>query len=257
MISILKRIERRNGAIMSKTDEQRSRVEDSNNEKVIGILGGMGPEATLELFRRILDKTSASTDQDHLRIIIDNNPKIPDRTATLLHGGEDPIPLLLSTATNLENAGADFIIMPCNTAHHYIDRISAGVNIPLLNMVELTVTSIREPCVGILATDGTLASRLYHKTCSEKGILLLCPDGSDQKGTMGVIYLVKGRQIDLKNAKIRVSKVAKRLIDRGAQAIILGCTEISLVLSQGDVDVPIYDPLEILAEEAIKKALSS
>jgi len=232
-------------------------VEYSDNEKVIGILGGMGPGATLELLRRILDKTSASTDQDHLRIIIDNNPNIPDRTAALLHGGEDPIPLLLSTAANLENAGADFIIMPCNTAHHYIDRIAVGVNIPLLNMIELTVTSIREPCVGILATDGTLASRLYHKTCSKKGIMLLCPDGSDQKGTMEVIYLVKGRQIDLKNAKTRVIEVAKRLIDRGAEAIILGCTEISLVLSQGDVDVPIYDALEILAEEAIKKALSS
>lgn len=236
-------------------------MKDPENEKVIGILGGMGPGATLELFRRILNKTSALTDQDHLRIIIDNNPKIPDRTAALLHGGEDPLPLLVSTARNLENAGADFIVMPCNTAHHYIDRMGESINVSILNMIELTAASIREPCVGILATDGTLDSRLYHKACSKMGIELLSPEESDQSVTMDVIYLVKGRQIDRDKAKAKAKakaiKVANRLVDRGAEAIVLGCTEVSLVLSQEDIHVPIYDALEILATAAIERAKSS
>jgi len=231
-------------------------MKDPKSEKVIGILGGMGPGATLELFRRILNKTSALTDQDHLRIIIDNNPKIPDRNTALLHGGEGPLPLLVSTARNLENAGADFIVMPCNTAHYYIDRMAESINVTILDMIELTAASIREPSVGILATDGTLDSRLYHKACGKMGIELLSPEESDQSVTMDFIYMVKGRQIDRDKAKAKAVKVANKLVDRGAEAIVLGCTEVSLVLSQEDIHVPIYDALEILAAAAVERAKS-
>ncbi|GAH53208.1 unnamed protein product, partial [marine sediment metagenome] len=107
-------------------------------EKIIGILGGMGPEATVDLFHKIIKFTPAKKDQDHFRIIIDNNPKIPDRTAAILGKGEDPLPALQETARNLEKAGVDFIIIPCNTAHYFLPQIQKSVNIPVLNMIEET-----------------------------------------------------------------------------------------------------------------------
>lgn len=223
--------------------------------KVIGVLGGMGPWATLELFKRLLKITPAQTDQDHLQIIIYSNPKIPDRTAALLHGGESPLPLLLSTARNLEKAGADFIIMPCNTAHYYLDELRDAVTIPMLNMIEETVALIEERRAGLLATDGTIRSGLYQKACQKRGIKLLYPDDIGQKAVMDVVYSVKEGRVDL-GVKRRAIEVAEGLIAQGAETIIAGCTEISLVLREGDISVPLFDSLDILAERAIKLARS-
>ena len=217
-------------------------------EKVIGILGGMGPEATLELFRRIIHKTSAQIDQDHLRIIIDNNPKIPDRMAALLHGGESPLPALISTAQNLERARADFIIIPCNTAHYYLGEMRKAVHIPIIDMIAETVAHISERNVGLLATDGTIENGIYLSACRGKGIALLYPE--DQKKVMSLIYEVKAGRMD-RALKEEMMVIVDGLLKQGAQAIIAGCTEISLVLQQGDLDVPLFDPLDILAEKAI------
>jgi len=104
------------------------------NQKIIGILGGMGPEATLDLFHKIIKLTYAEKDQDHLRIIIDNNPKIPDRTDAISGTGKDPLPKLIVTAQILEKAGADFIIIPCNTAHYFISEIQQSIKIPILTL---------------------------------------------------------------------------------------------------------------------------
>ena len=217
-------------------------------EKVMGILGGMGPEATLELLRRIIHKTPAQIDQDHLRIIIDNNPKIPDRTAALLRGGESPLSSLISTAQNLERAGADFIIIPCNTAHYYLGEMRKAVHIPIIDMIAETVAHISERSVGLLATEGTIESGIYLPACRDKGITLLYPE--DQKRVMTLIYKVKAGCMD-RALKGEMMSIVDGLLKQGAQAIIAGCTEISLLLKLDDLDVLLFDPLDLLAEKAI------
>ena len=222
-------------------------------EKVIGILGGMGPEATLELFRRIMKKTPARCDQEHIRVIIDSNPKIPDRTEAMLNSGPDPLPLLQETARNLERAGADFIVMPCNTAHYYLSGIRAAVRIPVIDMIRETAYRVREHKVGILATDGTLSTRLYHDACAECGIEIIEPQEEDQQAIMQAIYNIKAGRSGAQ-LKARVLKATEALEARGAQAIIVGCTEISLILTQKEVHVPLYDAMESLAETAVAMA---
>lgn len=228
-------------------------------EKVIGILGGMGPEATVELFARIVKETPASKDQDHLRIIVDNNPKIPDRTNAILGRGPSPLPEMIKTAKNLERAGADFIVMPCNTAHYYYDELSRSVNIPILNMVELAVRELKikypnAKRVGIIATDGTIKGKVYDRYLSGAGVETIYPEGDLQRKAMDAIYkhikagdLTKGREAAI--------EVAKHLIELGSDVIILGCTEVSLVLKDGDLPKPIIDPLSTLARTAVAIAL--
>jgi len=222
-------------------------------EKTVGILGGMGPLATVELFKRIVQKTPARKDQEHLRIIIDNNPKIPDRTQAILHEGEDPLPFLQETARNLERAGADFIVIPCNTAHYYLEDIRAAVSIPVWDMIEATVAAIKQSKVGLLSTDTTLQIKLYQKPCEARGIHLLQPPYEEQSALMRAIYQIKGGRND-SGLKATVIGVAHRLEQLGARALIIGCTELSLILSPADVTVPIYDALDILAQKVVELA---
>lgn len=148
-------------------------------ERVIGILGGMGPLATADLFRRIVERTPARRDQDHPRIIIYNNPKIPDRTAFILGNGPDPRPELIASAKKLESWGADFIIMPCNTAHFFAETIQRAINIPLVSMIEETAKKIESMGlrkVGLLATDGTIKGMVYHRALLKRGIHIAVPN---------------------------------------------------------------------------------
>ncbi|MEM2136932.1 MAG: amino acid racemase [Candidatus Methanomethylicia archaeon] len=228
--------------------------------KIIGILGGLGPEATAELFLRIIKATPARRDQDHIPIIIYNNPKVPDRTAAILYGGENPLPELIKTARMLERFGVDFIIMPCNTAHYYYDALKSSVKIPFLNMIELTVKRVREmypevKVAGLLATTGTVRTGLYQKFFEDYGVNVIVPGDEDQKLVMRGIYdgvkagdNVLGRKLLL--------EVANKLVVDGAELMVLGCTEISVVIKSGDLSVPIIDPLQVLAEESVKMALS-
>ena len=227
-------------------------------EKIIGILGGMGPEATIDLFYKIIKFTPAEKDQNHLRIIIDNNPKIPDRTAAILGKGEDPLPALQETARNLEKAGADFIIIPCNTAHYFLSSIQESVKIPILNMIEETVketqkknSSIKK--VGLLASIGTYKTKIYHQHFKKFNIEVISPEEKDKEEVMKAIYAVKAGNLS-EGIKISILKIAQKLIDKGSEALIAGCTEIPLILKEGDVSVPIIDPTRVLAETAVRKA---
>ena len=225
-------------------------------EKVIGILGGMGPLATVELFRRIVLKTPAERDQDHPKIIIYNNPKIPDRTAFLLGKGANPLPYLIEGAKKLEAWGVDFIIMPCNTAHFFAQDIQREIDIPLVSMIEETagkLESLGLKKVGLLATDGTIKGMVYHRALLSRGIEIALPDKEDQRKVMRAIYegvkagnLEWGREIILRIAK----KLEKR-----SEGIIAGCTEVSVVLRKGDFGVPLVDPMDVIAERAVKLAL--
>ena len=227
-------------------------------EKIIGILGGMGPEATTDLFYKIIKLTPAGKDQDHLRVIIDNNPKIPDRTAAILGKGEDPLPALRETARNLEKAGADFIIIPCNTAHYFLPSIQESVKIPLLNIIEETaketqkkIPSIKK--VGLLASIGTYKTEIYSQHFKKFNIEVISPEEKDKEKVMKVIYAVKTGDLS-EEIKKNITSIAQKLIDKGAEAVIAGCTEIPLILKEGDVSVPIIDPTQALAEAAVQKA---
>src|SRR5882757_9645358 len=149
--------------------------ESKSMHRVVGIIGGMGPEATVDLMRRVLAKTAAHDDQDHIHLIVESNPKIPSRIAHLIEGtGADPTPELIRIAANLQRAGADALAIPCNTAHAYAHSIRRAVNIPLLDMVTLSVDQIalsrRAARVGLLASTAVHATELYSRAFSAQGI---------------------------------------------------------------------------------------
>ena len=136
------------------------------NRKTIGILGGMGPLATCDLYTKIIMNTPASCDQEHIHVIIDSNTRIPDRTAALLEGGEDPRPEMIRSAVMLEEDGAEAILMPCNTAHGFYDDIQAAVGIPVLHMIRLTGEELKKrgiTCAGLMATTGTIRTGIYQR----------------------------------------------------------------------------------------------
>ena len=227
-------------------------------EKTIGILGGMGPEATADLFHRIIRATPAKRDQDHFHVIIDSNAKIPDRTPAILGTGPNPFSIILETGKNLESAGADFLIMPCNTAHYFYEQLQEQLKVPLIHMIrtsaEYVVNNYPElKNSGLIATDGTIASQLYNTAYLEKGVKISTPTEKSQNEVMEAIYnhIKSG---NLKKGKKIVKRVAQELVTAGSSAVICGCTEISLVLHKGDLTVPIIDPLQILAEKAVELA---
>lgn len=223
------------------------------NGATIGILGGMGPAATVELFRRIVLNTPAHCDQDHIPIVIDSNPRIPDRGPFILEGGPDPRPALCRSARKLEKMGASFIVMPCNTAHVFLPYLRSSVRIPFIDMIAETARVVREPRVGLLATETTVRTGLYHDACAPYGIEIVTPSSEDQARIMGIIYAIKGGSLDL-TAHRDLCAIASRLYERGAKALIVGCTELSLVM-RGFAG-PLYDALDVLAHVAVQRALS-
>lgn len=233
-------------------------------EKIIGILGGMGPEATIDLFSKIVRGTKVKRDQDHLRILIDNNPKIPDRTLAIQGKGPSPLPQLIRSAKLLEKAGADFIIIPCVTAHYYYESLKKKVHIPILHIIEETVKFVRQKHkeikkIGLLASTGTLHTGLFQKAFSSTGIELILPSSKIQeRWVMKAIYGNQGIKVigPSEKSKALMLKAAESLILKGAEAIIAGCTEVPLVLKEGDLSVPVIDPVSILARVAIAKAKS-
>jgi aspartate racemase len=230
-------------------------------ERVIGILGGMGPEATLDLFSKIIANTTASRDQDHLRVVIDSNPKVPDRTAAILRGGESPVPAMKAGIRALGRAGADFVVIPCVSAHFFLDELRSEATLPILSMLDVTAEHIRKHHlhirnVGLLATTGTLQGGRFREKLQQLGIATLTPAGPDQERVMVAIYEIKGAAAGRGRAEIGVEirDIARRLIERGAQGVVAGCTEIPLVLRPGDLSVPVFDPLLLLARAAIAAA---
>jgi aspartate racemase len=230
-------------------------------EKIIGILGGMGPEATIDLFLKIVKGTKVRRDQDHLRILIDNNPKIPDRTLALQGKGESPLAELVRSGRLLEKAGADFIVIPCVTAHYYYGALQKRLNIPVLHIVEETLDYVKANLkkvykVGLIATTGTVQTGLFQEAFSRTAVELVIPSPESQKKqVMEAIYGKKGiKSIGPSESSRRlILEVSERLIQQGAEAIIAGCTEIPLVLKEGDLPVPVIDPLSLLAGAAIEK----
>ena len=214
----------------------------------------MGPAATIEFFRRLVAATPAAIDQAHLRILIDNNPRVPDRTAAIFGDGEDPSESLAEMAQGLERAGADFVTMPCNTGHAFVGAIRRAVGIPFIHMIEETVYVLPTTPVGLLATTGTVRSQLYATACEERGIELVLPDDDDQRLVMDIIGRVKaGGSGD--SVRAHASAIVDRLAARGAAAVIAGCTEISLIPG-AEMSIPWIDALDCLVEAALTTALN-
>lgn len=231
--------------------------------KTIGIIGGVGPEATLDLYRWIIKLTPAQKDQDHVPTLIYSLPQIPDRTQALLYSGEDPLPYLVKAAKVLKKGGVDFLIIPCNTAHAFIDQLQKQVKIPIINMIEETAKYVKTMMprikrVGLLATTGTIKTRIYHDTFSRYGLEIVAPSMSMQeRKVMEAIYGPQGIKAGFTqgNPEVLLRFAAEDLIKRGVKIIIMGCTEIPLVLREADVPCAIINPTQILAQSAVKRAL--
>lgn len=218
----------------------------------IGILGGMGPAATVEFFRRLVASTPAAIDQAHLRILIDNNPNVPDRTSAIFGRGEHPGPTLAAMARGLEAAGADLLTMPCNTGHAFLDAIRGAVEIPFIDMIHETVACLNTQTVGLLSTTGTIQSALYHKACEAQNLQLVVPGEEDQQLVMDIIARIKAGGSGT-SVHAHTQAVVERLASRGAEAVIAGCTEISLIPSAG-MAIPWVDALDCLVQAAIREA---
>jgi aspartate racemase len=231
-----------------------------DQRKVIGVLGGMGPLATADLYRKIIEATPASRDQDHMHVIIEANPAVPDRSDALLNGGPDPTPLLRAGAQRLAAAGAGFIVVPCNTAHAFLPKIQLELAIPIVSMIDETARAIAErlpaSTVGILATAGTIAANLYQHAFDAVGLRSVTPDAAGQARVSMAIARVKSGHVGVDETEL-VRETAIELVERGAQVLITACTELPLILTQRDSPVPLFDPTQVLAEAAVKFATGS
>ena len=229
--------------------------------KVIGILGGMGPAATADFYQKIIRATPAKADQDHLKVLIYSNPQIPDRTAAIKGDGPDPLPELVASAEVLAKAGADFLVIPCITAHNFYDRLQRAVRVPILHIIGETVTALTADHpeihrLGLLATSGTLQSRMFESHFEPRGIGVLTPDPDVQSSlVMEAIYAVKSGDLS-EGPRRLIREAAGHLVARGAEAVCSGCTEVPLILQDGDLTVPVVDPTWALAQAAVRLALA-
>ena len=226
--------------------------------KTLGILGGLGPMAGVYFYEKVTALTKASCDQEHINVILAGLADTPDRTDFILgKGTADPTPRMIESARILERAGAEVIAMPCNTAHNYYEQVCEAVTIPVLHMIALTRDALKErgvKCAGLLATDGTVQTGIYQRTFEQSGVELLTPDSADdQAAVMDVIYNgVKAGDLTHDVAAFRAA--CEHLLARGAEVLILGCTELPPAFELYHLDYPNVDPTLELALGAIRAA---
>jgi aspartate racemase len=229
----------------------------------IGVLGGMGPEASADFYRRITEHTLASKDQEHLHVIVDSDPSVPDRTAFLQGRGPDPVPVLVAMSRRLRGAGAELLVMACNTAHVFYAEVAASVNVPLVDWVgeaSRAVASRHAPgtAIGVLATTGTIAAGLYQDALGSNGMTAVLPDEARQEELMRVIYgpdSVKAGVADRAVLMERVRAIAEALSRNGAAATLLACTELSALFAhRPEWSAPAYDAADLVAERVVTLA---
>jgi aspartate racemase len=224
------------------------------NDRIIGIIGGMGPEATADIYMKIIKRTKAKKDQDHFHVIIDSNTKVPDRTQGILYGGEDPLPYIQATAKRLDQVGVDIGAIPCLTSHYFHQAINESVTYPILNAIEETGYYIKKlfpkiGSIGVLATSGTIDMLLFNKYLPSYHIIYPSKEVQEKK-VMEAIYGDHGIKSGVTKGKPLhfLVEASNHLIGHGAELIIFGCTEIGLSLKQQHLDVPGIDPLNVLAD---------
>ena len=228
--------------------------------KTIGILGGMGPAATVDLMNKIINMTKASSDNEHIPMLVDSNTRIPDRTEAVFGRGESPVPEMTKSAERLEKAGADFIIIPCNTAHFFLPEIESKIDIPIINMPLETARMLKSKGIkkaAVLATEGTCKSGLYDKALEDEGIQAIYPTPEQQNLVTSLVYdfIKKG----IKDAKAlpreEVALLIEDLKQGGAEVILLACTELPIAFESMELlDETCVDPTAVLAAAAIRHA---
>ncbi|MBQ8209940.1 MAG: aspartate/glutamate racemase family protein [Clostridia bacterium] len=225
-------------------------------DKTLGILGGLGPLATVYFMDLIVKLTGAEKDQDHISMVVFNHAAIPDRTDFILDSTKpNPLPMMIEDAKKLQMSGADYVVMPCNTAHFFYEQIQRNISIPMLNIIEETVRYAVENTpdikkLGILATKGTITAGAYQHMCEKFGIDWAVPTLADEQSLMNIIYnqVKAGKDINI-NEFVRIINNMKA---DGCDAVALGCTELSVInkdfaLNRDDV----IDSLEVLAKKSI------
>ncbi len=225
-------------------------------EGMLGVLGGMGPLASAEFMRRLTLLTPADRDQDHIPAVLWSDPRVPDRTAARLAGGEDPLPALLRGIRGLETAGCGAIAIPCNTAHGWFDAMQGATPLPILHIVDaaaadLARLGVPEGRIGVMGTAGTLAMRLYQDRLSGRGYACLVPE-PEEMATLVTPAIAEVKANRVAEAYAPLAEAAGRLASRGAQAVVLGCTEIPLGIAAGPaLPFPVCDTIDALARAAI------
>ena len=220
----------------------------------------MGPDATIDFMARVLAKTPADKDQDHIRMLIEHNPRIPSRQLAMRGEGENPGPLLAKMAIRLEAAGADFIVMPCNAAHAWQDDIVTAVNIPFISIIEASVSKALQlapgnDAVGVLTTPACFAAELYQQALADanREAVLQTPD--ELAEAIALIDRIKaGDQSE--PVVTGLCELAERLLSRGAKTLIAACTELPLVLKSSMFTVPLVSSTDVLAERTVALAMS-
>ena len=229
--------------------------------RTIGVLGGMGPEATAYFFEALIRSTAAASDQEHVPVLICSLPQIPPRTEAILEGGASPLPLLRRGLRALKRGGADFAVMPCITAHYYYPQLARSAPLPVLNLLEETLAAVKKlkpvpGTIGLIATTGTVRTRLVSDLFEPAGIRVIVPSAREQRQVMTAIYGRRGIKAGFSEGPPRwaIFGVARALVRRGAKAVLAGCTEVPLVLRSGDLPVPLIDPMAVGARAAVRRA---
>lgn len=220
--------------------------------KVLGVLGGMGPAATLDFLAKLQAATPVSREQDHLRVLVDINPKVPDRNVE----GSDPGPVLAGMAASLRDAGAQVLAIACNTAHAYAADVRAS-GLPLIDMLETAGLAARSQGANVVGVLGTsLALGLYRDRFSQLDLEVVTLDDHEQVEFMALLYRIKRGDVG-QGSRDAMAALAHRLIGKGAQAVVAGCTEVPLVLSQTELSAPFLDATETLAARCVEACLAS
>lgn len=224
-------------------------------DESIGVIGGIGPEATFQFCSAVVKHTKARVGSDHIRQLVDCNPKLPDVNSSVLGTGPSVESALRAAAIGLEQAGADFLVMICNAAHFYEATLREAIRIPFVSLIEVAVQAVastvpRGCAVGVLATDGCIASQVYTKALQARELREIPIDEEHMSAFLSVLSDVRRNAVSADSID-RMSAITQSLIDEGARCLIAGCTEAVCVLERLDIDTPIVDPVDELAKKVV------
>ena len=226
-----------------------------NPSHIVGVIGGMGPAATVDFMSKVIASTPATCDQEHIPMVVSSLPNLPDRSTCLLNGGPSPLPALLYRLQLLEKAGATCIVITCNTAHYWFPQLQKAASVEMISMIDSVAEAAsqsRFAKVGLLATDATVSTGLYQAALDKKGIDCVVPKGAVQKAAMDGIYTYKGG--NLQKARQIIQEAYLYLQQQQVEAIVLGCTEVPLILANEVRQTPasFLDSNKILAEAVVR-----
>lgn len=226
----------------------------SQDNKILGVIGGLGPVATAHFMELVIRMTRAERDQDHLNMIIYSIPSIPDRTAYILdHAKANPLPEMIRIGKLLRQQSADCVAIPCFTAHYFFEELCREISLPIINAPEETAKYLRQRGIrkaGIMATTGTIQSELFHRELIRQGIEPVIPTQEGQQAVMSLIYddIKQNRSGDMDKFR----RVQDELRLAGAEVIILGCTELSMIKRDQNIGPGFIDAMEVLAAACVK-----